>query len=93
MNGQIPEAVKKGRAERLRTAGAAKRQAFAEQFIGKRLEVLVEGRTDKMTDLPVGFSDNYIPVAVRGDVAARRIVQVMPEAFRGGRLIAALIDE
>ena len=94
MAGQIPEPVKKQRAERLRAVGAEKRKAFAERFIGTPLSVLVEGRTDKKTGFPVGFSDNYIPVAVRGGGAtANRIVRVMPEAFRDGRLIAGVIHE
>jgi threonylcarbamoyladenosine tRNA methylthiotransferase MtaB len=94
MAGQIPEPEKKRRAERLRAVGAEKRKAFAEKFIGTPLSVLVEGRTDKKTGFPVGFSDNYIPVAVHGDGAtANRIVRVMPEAFREGRLIAEVIHE
>jgi threonylcarbamoyladenosine tRNA methylthiotransferase MtaB len=94
MAGQVPEPEKKRRAERLRAVGAVKRQKFAEKFIGTPLSVLVEGRTDKKTGFLVGFSDNYIPVAVRGDGAtANRIVRVMPEAFREGRLIAEVIHE
>jgi len=93
MAGQVPDEEKKRRAERLRAVGAAKRQAFAERFIGTPLQVLVEGRTDKNTGFPVGFSDNYIPVAVRGGVTANRIVRVMPETFRGGCLIAEVIRE
>ncbi|MCX5855399.1 MAG: tRNA (N(6)-L-threonylcarbamoyladenosine(37)-C(2))-methylthiotransferase MtaB [Deltaproteobacteria bacterium] len=93
MAGQVSEEKKKRRAERLRAVGAAKRQAFAERFIGTPLQVLVEGRTDKNTGFPIGFSDNYIPVAVRGGVAANRIVRVLPEAFREGRLIAEVILE
>jgi threonylcarbamoyladenosine tRNA methylthiotransferase MtaB len=92
MAGQIPEPEKKRRAQRLRAVGAMKRQKFAEKFIGTPLSVLVEGRTDKKTGSPVGFSDNYIPVAVRGDGAtANRIVRVMPEAFREGHLIAEVM--
>jgi threonylcarbamoyladenosine tRNA methylthiotransferase MtaB len=94
MAGQLPEEEKKRRAERLRAVGAEKRQAFAEKFIGTPLQVLVEGRTDKNTGYPVGFSDNYIPVAVRGGgVTTDRIVRVMPETFRGGCLIAEVIRE
>ncbi|MBN2437472.1 MAG: tRNA (N(6)-L-threonylcarbamoyladenosine(37)-C(2))-methylthiotransferase MtaB [Deltaproteobacteria bacterium] len=91
--GQVSEEKKKRRAERLRAIGTTKRQSFAERFIGTPLEVLVEGRTDKNTGFPVGFSDNYIPVAVRGGVAPNRIVRVMPKAFRGGHLIAEVIRE
>lgn len=94
MAGQIPEPEKKRRAERLRALGTIKRQDFAEKFIGTPLSVLIESRTDKATGFPVGFSDNYIPVAVRGEgAAANRIVRVMPEAFRDGRLIGEVIPE
>lgn len=85
--GQVSEEAKKGRAERLRTAGALKRRTFAEGFIGRPLDVLVEGRIDEETAMPIGFSDNYIPVVVRGQVAANRIYRVIPSAFRDGRLI------
>jgi threonylcarbamoyladenosine tRNA methylthiotransferase MtaB len=89
--GQVSEENKKRRVEHLRAFGAAKRQTFAERFIGTPLEILVEGRTDKNTGFPVGFSDNYIPVAIRGGVTANRIVRVMPDSFRGGFLIAEVI--
>lgn len=94
MAGQVPEPVKKRRAERLRAVGAIKRRRFAEGFIGTPLKVLIEGRSDPGTGLPVGFSDNYIPVAVRGDGAiANRIVRVMPEAFVKDHLVAEVIRE
>ncbi len=91
MSGQVPEEVKKRRTDRLRTVGAVKRRRFAEQFIGMPLNVLVEDRTDKITGFPIGFSDNYIPVAVRGRVPANQLTRVMPERFHGGRLIADVI--
>jgi threonylcarbamoyladenosine tRNA methylthiotransferase MtaB len=93
MDGQVPDGEKKIRAESLRTLGAVKRQIFAEGFIGTPLEVLVEDRSDGDSGSRIGFSDNYIPVVVRGAVDANRIVRVMPEAFRKGRLVAELIRE
>ncbi|MDD4998823.1 MAG: tRNA (N(6)-L-threonylcarbamoyladenosine(37)-C(2))-methylthiotransferase MtaB [Syntrophales bacterium] len=93
MSGQVPEKVKKRRAEQLRAVGAEKRRRFAERFIGSPLNVLVEHRTDRATGLPIGFSDNYIPVAVRGRVAANTIVPVVPFLFREDRLIADVIPE
>jgi threonylcarbamoyladenosine tRNA methylthiotransferase MtaB len=90
---QVPEEEKKRRARRLRAVGTAKRRAFAERFVGAPLTVLVEGRIDRETGLPVGFSDNYIQVAVRGDLRANRIVRVMPETCRGGTLIAEILPE
>jgi threonylcarbamoyladenosine tRNA methylthiotransferase MtaB len=94
MPGQVPEGEKKKRAEILRKTGRLKREAFAAGFIGTPLKVLIETRTDRASGLPVGFSDNYIPVAVRGpEAAANRIVRVMPESFRNGRLLAEAIRE
>ena len=93
MPGQVPEADKKQRVERLRTVGAEKRRAFAEKFIGAPLTILIEGKKDKSTGFFVGFSDNYIPVACRGAADANRIVSALPGSFRNGRLIAEVIHE
>ena len=93
MSGQVPEGEKKRRTRILRLLAEEKRRAFATRFIGEPLTVLVEGRTDKTTGYPLGFSDNYIPVAVRGGAKANRIVRVMPESYRNGRLIAEVIHD
>jgi len=93
MPGQVPEADKKQRVERLRTIGAEKRRTFAEKFIGAPLAVLIEGKKDKSTGFFTGFSDNYIPVVCRGAADANRIVSALPGSFRNGRLIAEVLDE
>ncbi len=91
MDQQIPENEKKGRVKRLREIGKAKQRKFAEKFIGKRIDILIEKRFDKNTGFPIGFSDNYIPIAVYGgDFKANSIVGVIPESFNGERLIAKL---
>lgn len=93
MPSQVPDGVKKRRAELLRAVGATKRLAFTEKFIGTPLAVLVEGRKDKTTGFPVGFSDNYIPVAVGGGAEVNRIVRVLPKTLQGERLVAEVIHE
>ncbi len=93
MTGQVPDHEKKRRAELLRRIGAEKRRAFAELIIGKPLSVLIERRKDALTGLPMGFTDNYIPVAVRGATGGNRIVRAMPDSFRNGRLLAEVIHE
>lgn len=91
MDQQIPENEKKGRVKRFREIGKAKQRKFAEKFIGKRINILIEKRFDKNTGLPIGLSDNYIPIAVYGDdFKANSIVSVIPESFNGERLIAKL---
>jgi threonylcarbamoyladenosine tRNA methylthiotransferase MtaB len=91
MPGQVPEADKKRRVERLRAIGAEKRRIFAEAFIGAPLAVLIEGKKDKSTGCFTGFSDNYIPIVCSGAADANRIVSVLPGSFRNGRLIANVI--
>ncbi|MDA8126871.1 MAG: tRNA (N(6)-L-threonylcarbamoyladenosine(37)-C(2))-methylthiotransferase MtaB [Deltaproteobacteria bacterium] len=88
---QISEEEKKRRALLLRKLGTAKRRAFAEPFLGRELTVLIEGKEEAATGLFTGFSDNYIPVAVRGNVDANQIVRVRPQSFRNGRLLAEVI--
>ncbi len=93
MPDQVSGEEKKRRTARLRALDAAKRRAFAEGSLGETLDVLVEARQDRETNHFVGFSDNYIPVIVRGNVPVNRIVRVRPDAFRNGRLIAEPLPE
>jgi threonylcarbamoyladenosine tRNA methylthiotransferase MtaB len=93
MPGQVPEEEKKRRARILRRVGDEKRRAFAARFIGKPVTVLIEGRKDHATGYPLGFTDNYIPVAVHGGADANRIVRATPDSFRNGRLIAEVIHD
>jgi threonylcarbamoyladenosine tRNA methylthiotransferase MtaB len=88
MSGQVHEGEKKRRTRILRLLAEEKRRAFGTRFIGEPLMVLVEGRMDKTTGYPLGFSDNYIPVAVRGGARVNQIVRVTPESYRNGRLVA-----
>jgi len=89
MSGQIADNVKKNRVHLLREAGREKRRSFATSFLGKPLKVLVERRIDKETGLPVGFSENYIPVAIRGSgIKVNSILCVVPKSVEGERLIA-----
>ena len=89
MEGQLPEHEKKRRVQLLRETGTKKRHAFAVKFIGKPLHVLIEGRKDKKTGLPIGFSENYIPVVVKGDgVKVNVIATVIPDSADNERLLA-----
>lgn len=91
MPGEVPEAEKRRRVERLRGLSAEKRRAFAGAFIGTPLAVLVEGKKDPSTGCLTGFSDNYIPIVCRGAAQPNRIVRFLPKAFRNGRLIAEAV--
>jgi threonylcarbamoyladenosine tRNA methylthiotransferase MtaB len=94
MKGQVSEIDKKRRAQRLRTLGREKRQAFMGGFTGKHLQVLLEDRVDKKTGQCQGFSQNYIPVTVVNGQPGRinTIVTVVVDKLGEEGLIGKIID-
>ncbi|UCF94087.1 MAG: radical SAM protein, partial [Desulfobacterales bacterium] len=73
---QAPPPVIKARCQRMRRLGKAKRIQFYQNFLGKELEVLIEGKKDGTTGLSKGISSNYIPVLIKAedDLTNRLIV-------------------
>jgi threonylcarbamoyladenosine tRNA methylthiotransferase MtaB len=61
---QVHPEAKKARSQRLRAVGQAKTQAFARRFVGRRLEILLEGKRDKTGHRLSGLSTNYLRVHV-----------------------------
>ncbi|MDX2439959.1 MAG: tRNA (N(6)-L-threonylcarbamoyladenosine(37)-C(2))-methylthiotransferase MtaB [Desulfobacterales bacterium] len=55
------------RCQKMRTLGKLKRNVFYNKFKGKTLEILIEGKQKKSTNLLKGITSNYIPVLVKGD--------------------------
>ena len=91
---KIPEALKKERAAILRNLSAQKREKFALRFLGKPLQVLVEQTKDKKTGLAKGFSQNYLPFLLQGNItsSANTIVKVQAEKYLDGKLYGKIID-
>ena len=56
--------VVKHRCERMRALGNSKRIDFYNQFIGQKLEVLIETTRHRPTGLLKGLSSNYIPILI-----------------------------
>jgi threonylcarbamoyladenosine tRNA methylthiotransferase MtaB len=95
MKGQVREEDKRERAERLRDLGQEKRRAFMKQFIGQRLQVLIEDRIDKKTGRYKGFSQHYIPVTVdngRPDLV-NTLVTVVAKGIGVGELVGRIVHE
>jgi threonylcarbamoyladenosine tRNA methylthiotransferase MtaB len=65
MAGQLPGNVIRERAARLRTLGERKNREFARTFLGRTLEVVVEG--GKAGELRRGLSRNYLSVFFPGE--------------------------
>ena len=83
---QVHPAAKKERSRRLRELGQAKKNAFAERFIGRELTILLEGKRDKARQLLSGLTETYIRVHVDAPEAlVNRLVPV--------RLLAVAGDE
>ncbi len=66
LSDQVPEHLKRERAQRLRDESQRKKQRFYSSFLHKTLPVLVEGKRDRKTGLLKGFSKNYIPLLLNG---------------------------
>ena len=64
--GQITESVKKERGSLVKKLGEHKSNIFREGFIGKICNVLIENTRDRETGLLKGYTDNYIPVILKG---------------------------
>ncbi|MBN1141451.1 MAG: tRNA (N(6)-L-threonylcarbamoyladenosine(37)-C(2))-methylthiotransferase MtaB [Deltaproteobacteria bacterium] len=74
MGGQIPAGLIRERAALLRDLGEQKRQEFLRRFVGKRLQVLVEGESG--SGLRHGLSGNYLPVFFVGGACREQLIEV-----------------
>ncbi|MBN1958290.1 MAG: tRNA (N(6)-L-threonylcarbamoyladenosine(37)-C(2))-methylthiotransferase MtaB [Desulfuromonadales bacterium] len=80
MSGQLPGDVIKSRAARLRQVGTDKLTAYSNSFIGRILNVVVEGKVSN--NLKKGLSEFYLPVNFEADegVAGTLIPVTIAEA-------------
>jgi threonylcarbamoyladenosine tRNA methylthiotransferase MtaB len=82
----------KQRCRRLRDIGRQKRAAFHRSFIGRRVQVLVEGRRDPRSGMLKGISANYLPVFFPGEsslfnrMALVAVTAAGPEGLEGGNV-------
>jgi threonylcarbamoyladenosine tRNA methylthiotransferase MtaB len=92
---QVNDLEKKKRVAILRNLDQQKRHIFAEQHVGRRLSVLIEGRTDRQTGWMQGFSENYIPVLISDATSGALtncLVMVKALEAREGKLIGRIIN-
>ena len=85
---QVHPAAKKGRSQRLRALGQAKKQAFAERFIGRELNILIEGKRDRERGLLSGLTQSYVRVFVDAPEAlVNQLVPVRVTAVAAGEAL------
>lgn len=80
---QVTNAVKEIRSKRLIKLSEECERSFIEKFIGKTLDVLFEQDVKGMKGYVEGLTDNYIRVAVAGDINIRnKILPVKIETIK-----------
>lgn len=68
MQGQIPEQIKAKRSARLIELGEKNRRAYAESFLGKTVEVLVEEKSDvNGKEMWTGHTKEYMKIALESE--------------------------
>ncbi|MFB0506138.1 MAG: tRNA (N(6)-L-threonylcarbamoyladenosine(37)-C(2))-methylthiotransferase MtaB [Thermodesulfobacteriota bacterium] len=91
---QVDPRVKKQRCEALRALGWRKKEAFQGRFLGRELEVLVEGKRDRLTGRLKGYSRNYIPVLIEGkDDLMNREIRVSVTDLEDGRVLGRVVGD
>ena len=87
MSPQLHSRVIKERAEALRHLSEAKKQAYAEGFLGRELQVLVQRDAGGRK----GLSRNYLPVLIEGSEGLfNNEVPVLITGAKGGELVGRL---
>lgn len=86
MAGQIPEEIKKQRAEKMKQTAVALEKEFCRNNIGKTLSVLFE--TQVKPGIFEGHAENYMPVRVKSDSdISDQILNVKITALSGKTLV------
>jgi threonylcarbamoyladenosine tRNA methylthiotransferase MtaB len=81
---QVHPEAKKARSQRLRALGRAKKRAFVQRFLGRSLDILLEGKRDHARHLLSGLTENYLRVHVEAPEAlVNQIVPVRLVALDG----------
>ena len=89
---QVDPRTKRARCEALRALGKRKRAAFQERFLGREVDVLVEGKREKITGKLTGYSRNYIPVLIDGgDDLVNREVMLSVTGLENGKVFGRVV--
>ena len=87
---QVPGDVAKNRSAILRNLGREKQAAYAGQFIGCDVEIVVEGQRSNGRSVK-GLSRHYLPVIVEGeDMVSGSVQRVVPGRWKDDALQAVL---
>lgn len=86
----IPHEKIKNRCEQMRKLGLDKRMNFYQQFLGKKISVLIETQRDRTSGLLKGISSNYLPVLIDGkDELKNKFIEVRIEKMEKNSLFGS----
>jgi threonylcarbamoyladenosine tRNA methylthiotransferase MtaB len=89
---KVPAGTIKARCEKMRRLGNEKKKAFYEEFMGKTVRILIEGKRDNATGLLKGITSNYIPVYVAGeDTLFNTLVQVTIQKIKDNNTVFGVV--
>jgi len=76
----------------MRRLGNEKKRIFYENYMGKTVAMLIEGKRDKTTGMLKGITSNYIPVHVEGkDDLFNTRVQVTIEKIKKNNTVFGVV--
>ena len=88
----VPAKIIKTRCETMRRLGNEKKKAFYGEFIGKSVQVLIEGKREIATGSLKGITSNYIPVRVAGeDSLVNSLIQVTIEKIKKNNTVTGIV--
>ncbi|MGC8669405.1 MAG: tRNA (N(6)-L-threonylcarbamoyladenosine(37)-C(2))-methylthiotransferase MtaB [Chthonomonadales bacterium] len=98
MPGMVPDDVKEVRSHRLASACSASQYRFIKRFLGRTMDVLVEGK-ERTGGMPAGYTHNYIRVSLAGGshLAGRivpvRLLEIAGDGAQGEAVSDAVVGE
>lgn len=92
--GSVNPGIIKNRCARLEELSKEYRNNFMRKFIGKTVNVLIEGKSKDNTDNLEGLTDNYLPVRLRFRLGLKnKIVRARLKSISGDSFIAEFVDK
>ncbi|MCM8766766.1 MAG: MiaB/RimO family radical SAM methylthiotransferase [Candidatus Omnitrophica bacterium] len=88
---KVDEKIKRERFEKILEIAENSRKKVMEEFVGKRLNVLIE---KKMDNFWKGYSENYIPVIVNSQQDLKNeIISVIPQKIYKSSLLSKILNQ
>ncbi|MGM0381291.1 MAG: tRNA (N(6)-L-threonylcarbamoyladenosine(37)-C(2))-methylthiotransferase MtaB [bacterium] len=85
MDNKIHSRKAVARSKKLRSLASELKEKYFEQFLGRKLKVLVEDNSEERS---FGYSSHYFPVKINDTYRPGEFIQISPHKYQNGNLIA-----